>query len=243
MQDAQAQRDRRDRGSRKTNNHHRRKHKRKRSKSSSSTTSSSSSSTSGNDQPRPTSRPRNRVGLYIKNKQRVASEIYNWIRTRADNVSQHAHNQHFVHVRNRSECLTLARSIDLTVSQFGTKAVSTHDHLEVSLRRYIAVKMADTYNSWTAAECVLESSNSQIGPPSLVDKAIKDAASKKKFIDLSGAKKPYTQSTTSRPTNDSTSRHHSDNRNIKDSSNHGHKNSEDKDPPPPPKIKEGHKQE
>ena len=99
-----------------------------------------------------------------------------------------------------------------------------------------------THNSWTAAECVLESSNSQIGPPSLVDKAIKDATSKKKFIDLSGAKKHYTQSTTSRSTNDNTSRHHSDNRNIKDS-NHGRKNSEDRDSPPPPEIKEGHKQE
>jgi hypothetical protein len=54
-------------------------------------------------------------------------------------------------VRNQREAETLARIVDLLVSQFGTKVVTAVDAVEVALRRMAAIYLADQQESWSMA--------------------------------------------------------------------------------------------
>ena len=84
------------------------------------------------------------VRLQSKEQERESKNLFRGYMSLAHNASSYVTSTNRCRaVRNQREAETLARIVDLLVSQFGTKVISTVDAIEVALRRMAAIYLAD----------------------------------------------------------------------------------------------------
>ena len=86
--------------------------------------------------------------------------------------------------RNHREAETLARILDLSIQEFGIRAVERSAAFEVLIRRLHAINLADTQGHWEMA-CLLEEVPSK-KTPMVHEVIVKDLVTLGKLIDSQG---------------------------------------------------------
>ena len=109
-----------------------------------------------------------------------AQSIYNWYRAAAPTAVQFTTHFNFSNNRNKIESYFLAEVIDSAIEIHGVSTALDFPYMDVLLRRFVALRVADKHGNWEVANGVIECKHDVIAPEEIMDRAMRKASKKKK---------------------------------------------------------------